>query len=52
MPEEDGATAMDNMQERFGEDRTCRSDMLADRHTDTLNTILLSKGGIVCYGED
>jgi len=27
-------------------------DMLADRHTDTLNAILLSKGGIVCYGED
>jgi len=47
-PEEDQATATGNMQQNFGEDRTCSSsgDMLADRqtHTDSVITILHSPG--------
>jgi len=36
LTEEDRATAMGNMQEKFGKDRACGSgDMLSDRHTDT-----------------
>jgi len=48
-PEEDRATATDNMQ-KLGENRMCSSrDMLADRqtdrHTDTITTILRSPIG-------
>jgi len=44
-PEEDRATAIGNMHEKFGKDRECGSgDKLAhrqtDRHTDVLITIL------------
>jgi len=40
-PEEDRATAIGNMHKKFGKDRVCGSgDMLADRQTDVLITIL------------
>ena len=38
MPEEDGATAMDNMQERFGEDRTCITSICSRTDTQTRST--------------
>jgi len=52
-PEEERATAIGNMLEKFGEDRTCSSeDMIADRQTQTsrqtdrLITILRSFIGV------
>jgi len=51
--EEDQVTAIGNMHKKFGKDRVCSSrDILADKHTDMLITILrnCSRGHKITVG--